>query len=96
MNKQLVEITFSDIDYVDEQMINLLGNMEQLETVHLEKLTDVSEQTYRNLVDNAQSLRHLTIVLEVDISSDTATYIKRKVKYAKIIVIENNNINKNN
>ena len=80
LNHQLVEIILENIYYVDDDVLNLLCEMEYLETIKLESIRESTEEGIKYLANNAKVLRHLNIENCIILSDDTVSYITTKNK----------------
>ena len=83
MRNQLVEITLRNIDHVDDNTLEILSKMDQLETVYMRDLENITPSGVTTLVDNAKSLRNISVLRCPQISKMPLTYIKAKVKFSR-------------
>ena len=81
---QLIEVMFVNIDHIGDDVLNLLCEMEHLETITLDRITEITEEGIKRLVDNAKTLRDLTLDDCIVLSDDTISYINKKIKKVKI------------
>ena len=79
MSNQLVEITLIKIDYVDDNILEILSKMDQLETVYMKDLENISNTGVTDLVDNTKSLRNISLV-DCHVSKLTLAYVEAKMK----------------
>ena len=85
MSHRLVEANLTDIDHVDDDVLNLLCEMECLGTVKLEKITEITEEGIKYMVDNTKALRNLNIENCITLSDDTVSYINKKISRVQIV-----------
>ena len=82
---RLVEATLVDIDHVGDDVLSIICEMELLETVKLDKITEITEEGIKHLVDNTKALRHLIIENCITLSDDTVSYITKKINHVQIV-----------
>ncbi|KAI8137596.1 hypothetical protein BJV82DRAFT_718013 [Fennellomyces sp. T-0311] len=84
LGNKVTEVKLIEMQCATDAHIDALCNLEGLKNVHLEYLTNVTDEGIRKLIDTVKSLRSLTLTECKSISKDTVLYAKRKIKKVEI------------
>ncbi|KAI9489813.1 hypothetical protein BDB00DRAFT_875911 [Zychaea mexicana] len=85
---RLMEIDFSNLDLVDDSVLELLCSIKNLEKLYLGGLSEVTDKGIRYVVDNAKSLQNLTVDACATVSESVIPYVNSKIKHVNITIEE--------
>ncbi|KAI9259684.1 hypothetical protein BDA99DRAFT_513927 [Phascolomyces articulosus] len=89
MNKlrdsNVFEVKLVEMDVVNDVVLEKIGGVKCLKTIILEKITDITDDGIKRMVDDATNLRSLTLDKCKSLSKETVSYVQRKIRYVEII-----------